>query len=164
MSLQNRVTLTKGVDYFVEYNSAFNVMTLRIPNASSITAANGKPAAFRVEYDSTSPANGTSIRNAATMVADGTPKKVREDLAEMVGYQIRNSVHAEGGNIKIEIGYRIVLYKVDAKTGRRLQGAEFTITAPDGSTETIVSNASGEALSKLYPEAVASLGKFTVEI
>ena len=58
--------------------------------------------------------------------------------------------------------YDIHAKKVDAKTGQTLQGAEFTLTYPDGSTKVRTTGSNGLASWTDIPDSAIGNGRFTV--
>ncbi|MGT2896072.1 Spy0128 family protein [Streptococcus entericus] len=158
--------LVQGQDYFLEYNSSYTSYVITINNASDIQV-DGKPAAFRVIYDTTSPADGSNVANSVEVTADGTPLTTATDRVGTVILAERNSKIAQGYKVQIQTGYRLTIYKVDSETNRRLPGAVFRITAPDGTAEEVTTSdeegKEGLAQSKVYSEALVKQGKFRVE-
>jgi collagen adhesin len=163
--LKDEVVLEAGKDYQVKWNDSYTEFTLTINNASSILAKNGKPAAFRINYKTSAPADGTQVQNNAEMKGDDQILTYDEYSNKTVVKQIGNSVVASGGTIQLETGYRIILYKVDELTHDRLKGAKFKITPPAGATakeEIVTTNDDGIAESSIYSESDIKKGNFTV--
>ena len=163
--LKDEVVLEAGKDYQVKWNDSYTEFTLTINNASSILAKNGKPAAFRINYKTSAPADGTQVQNNAEMKGDDQILTYDDYSNKTVVKQIGNSVVASGGTIQLETGYRIILYKVDELTHDRLKGAKFKITPPAGATakeEIVTTNDNGIAESSIYSESDIKKGDFTV--
>lgn len=163
--LKDEVVLEAGKDYQVKWNDSYTEFTLTINNASSILAKNGKPAAFRINYKTSAPADGTQVQNNAEMKGDDQILTYDDYSNKTVVKQIGNSVVASGGTIQLETGYRIILYKVDELTLDRLKGAKFKITPPAGATakeEIVTTNDNGIAESSIYSESDIKKGNFTV--
>lgn len=163
--LKDEVVLEAGKDYQVKWNDSYTEFTLTINNASSILAKNGKPAAFRINYKTSAPADGTQVQNNAEMKGDDQILTYDDYSNKTVVKQIGNSVVASGGAIQLETGYRIILYKVDELTHDRLKGAKFKITPPAGATakeEIVTTNDNGIAESSIYSESDIKKGNFTV--
>lgn len=162
---KDEVVLEAGKDYQVSWNESYTDFTLTINNASSIVAKNGKPAAFRINYKTSAPADGTKVQNNAEMKGDDQILTYDDYSNKTVVKQIGNSVVASGGTIQLETGYRIILYKVDELTLDRLKGAKFKITPPAGATakeEIVTTNDNGIAESSIYSESDIKKGNFTV--
>ena len=162
---KDEVFLEAGKDYQVKWNDSYTEFTLTINNASSILAKNGKPAAFRINYKTSAPADGTQVQNNAEMKGDDQILTYDDYSNKTVVKQIGNSVVASGGTIQLETGYRIILYKVDELTLDRLKGAKFKITPPAGATakeEIVTTNDNGIAESSIYSESDIKKGNFTV--
>ena len=162
---KDEVVLEAGKDYQVSWNESYTDFTLTINNASSIVAKNGKPAAFRINYKTSAPADGTQVQNNAEMKGDDQILTYDDYSNKTVVKQIANSVVASGGTIQLETGYRIILYKVDELTHDRLKGAKFKITPPAGATakeEIVTTNDDGIAESSIYSESDIKKGNFTV--
>ena len=162
---KDEVVLEAGKDYQVSWNESYTDFTLTINNASSIVAKNGKPAAFRINYKTSAPADGTKVQNNAEMKGDDQILTYDDYSNKTVVKQIGNSVVASGGTIQLETGYRIILYKVDELTHDRLKGAKFKITPPAGATakeEIVSTNDDGIAESSIYSESDIKKGNFTV--
>lgn len=162
---KDEVVLEAGKDYQVKWNDSYTEFTLTINNASSILAKNGKPAAFRIHYKTSAPADGTQVQNNAEMKGDDQILTYDDYSNKTVVKQIGNSVVASGGTIQLETGYRIILYKVDELTHDRLKGAKFKITPPAGATakeEIVTTNDNGIAESSIYSESDIKKGNFTV--
>lgn len=162
---KDEVVLEAGKDYQVKWNDSYTEFTLTINNASSIVAKNGKPAAFRINYKTSAPADGTQVQNNAEMKGDDQILTYDDYSNKTVVKQIGNSVVASGGTIQLETGYRIILYKVDELTHDRLKGAKFKITPPAGATakeEIVTTNDDGIAESSIYSESDIKKGNFTV--
>lgn len=163
--LKDEVVLEAGKDYQVKWNDSYTEFTLTINNASSILAKNGKPAAFRINYKTSAPADGTQVQNNAEMKGDDQILTYDDYSNKTVVKQIGNSVVASGGTIQLETGYRIILYKIDELTHDRLKGAKFKITPPAGATakeEIVTTNDDGIAESSIYSESDIKKGNFTV--
>lgn len=163
--LKDEVVLEAGKDYQVKWNDSYTEFTLTINNASSILAKNGKPAAFRINYKTSAPADGTQVQNNAEMKGDDQSLTYDDYSNKTVVKQIGNSVIASGGTIQLETAYRIILYKVDELTHDRLKGAKFKITPPAGATakeEIVTTNDDGIAESSIYSESDIKKGNFTV--
>lgn len=158
--------LVKDVDYTVEWNESYTDFKVNIKNPALLKAANGKPAAFEISYNTTAPADGTQIANNVEMYGNDRPITVRTDTADKLITVVRNSKITSGGTIQLETGYRITLYKVDEKTQERLAGAKFKITPPKGvktaQEETVITDSKGVAQSKVYTEEDAKKGEFTI--
>ena len=163
--LKDEVVLETGKDYQVKWNDSYTEFTLTINNASSILAKNGKPAAFRINYKTSAPADGTQVQNNAEMKGDDQILTYDDYSNKTVVKQIGNSVITSGGTIQLETAYRIILYKVDELTHDRLKGAKFKITPPAGATakeEIVTTNDDGIAESSIYSESDIKKGNFTV--
>ena len=163
--LKDEVVLEAGKDYQVKWNDSYTEFTLTINNASSILAKNGKPAAFRINYKTSAPADGTQVQNNAEMKGDDQILTYDDYSNKTVVKQIGNSVVASGGTIQLETAYRIILYKIDELTHDRLKGAKFKITPPAGATakeEIVTTNDDGIAESSIYSESDIKKGNFTV--
>ena len=162
-SLKDQTVLASD-QYNIVWNESYTDFVITIPNAKNIIK-NGKPAAFRVNYNTTAPADGTKVGNKVEIKGDDKVLTISDDdkrtLLEVTG----NSVVTSGGSITLKTGYRITLYKVDSKTQNRLAGAKFKITPPAGATaqeEIVETNADGVAQSSIYSEADVKLGEFTI--
>ena len=163
--LKDEMVLEAGKDYQVKWNDSYTEFTLTINNASSILAKNGKPAAFRINYKTSAPADGTQVQNNAEMKGDDQILTYDDYSNKTVVKQIGNSVITSGGTIQLETAYRIILYKVDELTHDRLKGAKFKITPPAGATakeEIVTTNDDGIAESSIYSESDIKKGNFTV--
>lgn len=164
-SFHDEKPMKEGVDYTVEWNDSYTDFKIKISNASSKKASNGKPASFRITYKTTAPGDGTKIGNSAEVKGDDVPLSSRTDETKTKLIVSRNSQITDGGTIQLKTGYRITLYKVDEKTLDRLVGAKFNITPPSGATateETVTTNADGVAQSSVYSEDDVKKGNFTV--
>ena len=164
-NLQDKKELKEGVDYTIEWNESYTDFKIKINNASSHVASNGKPASFQITYQTTAPADGTKIGNNMEVSGDNVPLTYRTDRTDTKVSVWRNSQVTNGGTIQLKTGYRITLYKVDEKTQNRLAGAKFKITPPSGATateETVTTNADGVAQSSVYSEDDVKKGNFTV--
>ncbi|WP_247917722.1 Cna B-type domain-containing protein [Streptococcus oralis] len=164
-SFHDEKPMKEGVDYTVEWNDSYTDFKIKISNASSKKASNGKPASFRITYKTTAPGDGTKIGNSAEVKGDDVPLSSRTDETKTKLIVSRNSQITDGGTIQLKTGYRITLYKVDEKTLDRLVGAKFKITPPSGATateETVTTNADGVAQSSVYSEDDVKKGNFTV--
>lgn len=162
---KDEVVLEAGKDYQVKWNDSYTEFTLTINNASSILAKNGKPAAFRINYKTSAPADGTQVQNNAEMKGDDQILTYDDYSNKTVVKQIGNSVVASGGTIQLETAYKIIVYKVDEVTQARLKGAKFKITPPAGATakeEIVTTNDDGIAESSIYSESDIKKGNFTV--
>ncbi|EKA16614.1 Ig-like domain-containing protein, partial [Streptococcus sp. GMD1S] len=102
--LKDEVVLEAGKDYQVKWNDSYTEFTLTINNASSILAKNGKPAAFRINYKTSAPADGTQVQNNAEMKGDDQILTYDDYSNKTVVKQIGNSVVASGGTIQLETG------------------------------------------------------------
>ena len=164
-SLRDQTELKAGTDYQIQWNESYTEFTITILNAKS-RLKNGKPASYRIHYNSTAPGDGTKVQNNVEMKGDDKVLTARDDRTETVVKQSGNSTIASGGTIQLETGYRITLYKVDEKTQNRLAGAKFKITPPAGATkakEAIVeTNADGVAQSEVYTAEDVKKGDFTI--
>ncbi|WP_440581602.1 Spy0128 family protein [Streptococcus suis] len=162
--LLDQAELTKD-QYTLTFNESYTDFVLTIPNAKSIQK-NGKPAAFRIEYKTTAPADGTMVANKVEVSGNGTLLTIDDDRTDISQEIVANSRITSGGTIQLTTGYRITLYKVDSKTQNRLSGAKFKITPPVGATtakeEVVTTNADGVAQSPIYTEADVKLGEFTI--
>ncbi|MFX3931323.1 Spy0128 family protein [Streptococcus suis] len=162
--LLDQAELTKD-QYTLTFNESYTDFVLTIPNAKSIQK-NGKPAAFRIEYKTTAPADGTMVANKVEVSGNGTLLTIDDDRTDISQEIVANSRIISGGTIQLTTGYRITLYKVDSKTQNRLSGAKFKITPPVGATtakeEVVTTNADGVAQSPIYTEADVKLGEFTI--
>ncbi|HEM5345044.1 TPA: Cna B-type domain-containing protein, partial [Streptococcus suis] len=161
-SLADGVELKKDVDYKIEYNSAYTSYTLTILNPKTRMASNGKPAAYLVEYSTTSPANGTDVVNKAELYGNEKPLLIATNRTTTIYSATRSSKITTGGTIQLETGYRITLYKQDAETGNLLAGAEFEVTSPSGLKETIVIGNDGFGQSSIYSAEEVRKGNFKV--
>lgn len=164
-NLNDSKTMTKDVDYTIEWNESYTDFKIKIKNASARIASNGKPAAYRITYKTTAPADGTQIANKVKVSGDKKPLTTRTDKTDTEIVAVRNSQVTSGGTIQLETGYRITLYKVDEKTQNRLAGAKFKITPPAGATaqeEVVTTDDKGVAQSKIYSESDVKKGEFTV--
>lgn len=115
-NLNDSKTMTKDVDYTIEWNESYTDFKIKIKNASARIASNGKPAAYRITYKTTAPADGTQIANKVEVSGDKKPLTTRTDKTDTEIVAVRNSQVTSGGTIQLETGYRITLYKVDEKT------------------------------------------------
>ena len=162
-SFHDEKPMKEGVDYTVEWNDSYTDFKIKISNASSKKASNGKPASFRITYKTTAPGDGTKIGNSAEVKGDDAPLSSRTDETKTKLIVSRNSQITDGGTIQLKTGYRITLYKVDEKTLDRLVGAKFKIIPPSGATateETVTTNADGVAQSSVYSEDDVKKGHF----
>ena len=75
----------------------------------------------------------------------------------------RSSQVTQGGTIRLEVGSRITVEKVDADTGLPLAGAIFKVTKPDG-TEILLAptDINGLSQSPRFTEAELKSGNFTL--
>ena len=163
-NLNDSKTMTKDVDYTIEWNESYTDFKIKIKNASARIASNGKPAAYRITYKTTAPADGTQIANKVKVSGDKKPLTTRTDKTDTEIVAVRNSQVTSGGTIQLETGYRITLYKVDEKTQNRLAGAKFKITPPAGATaqeEVVTTDDKGVAQSKIYSESDVKECEFT---
>lgn len=155
--------LTEGVDYSIEYNSSYTDFELKILNASPRMASNGKPASYQLSYSTTAPADGSTVANTVEVYGDETQLTVNTDSTQTSTTTIRNSKITEGGTITLDVGYRIVLYKVDESTGNMLAGAVFKVTTPGGEEITLpATDATGRTYSRIFTSQEASQGDFTI--
>ncbi|WP_241735643.1 SpaA isopeptide-forming pilin-related protein, partial [Streptococcus oralis] len=164
-TFRNQTELQGGTDYQIKWNESYTEFTITILNPKLILK-NGKPAAFRIHYQSTAPGDGTKVQNNVEMRGDDKSLTTRDDRTETRFKQIGNSTIASGGTIQLKTGYRITLYKVDEKSLDRLQGAKFKIIPPEGATtaqeEVVTTDASGVAQSAIYTEEDVNKGEFTI--
>lgn len=154
--------LVAGTDYSLTWNSSYTDLIATINNASTRIAGNGKPAAYRMLYSTTAPANGTKIANYVEMAADGQELTNTTEVTTKRIIVERESKVTTGGIIQLETGYRITIYKQDSETGNLINGAEFEITSPSGDKEVIKIEKGGVAQSKVYSAEEVSKGKFTI--
>lgn len=77
-SLMDQTVLTEGTDYQIKFNESYTDFEIVIPNAKNIVK-NGKPASFRVEYNTTAPADGTKVQNHVEMKGDGQQLNWHDD-------------------------------------------------------------------------------------
>lgn len=98
-SLADGVELKKDVDYKIEYNSAYTSYTLTILNPKTRMASNGKPAAYLVEYSTTSPANGTDVVNKAELYGNEKPLLIATNRTTTIYSATRSSKITTGGTI-----------------------------------------------------------------
>ena len=163
--MKDEKVLEAGKDYEIKWNESYTEFTITINNASSIIAKNGKPAAFRIGYKTTAPADGTKVQNNAEMKGDDKVLTYDDLRTQTIVKQIGNSIITSGGTIQLETAYKIIVYKVDEVTLARLKGAKFKITPPAGSTakeEIVTTNDDGIAESSIYSESDIKKGNFTV--
>ncbi len=163
--MKDEKVLEAGKDYEIKWNESYTEFTITINNASSIIAKNGKPAAFRIGYKTTAPADGTKVQNNAEMKGDDKVLTYDDLRTQTIVKQIGNSIITSGGTIQLETAYKIIVYKVDEVTLARLKGAKFKITPPAGATakeEIVTTNDEGIAESSIYSESDIKKGNFTV--
>ena len=163
--MKDEKVLEAGKDYEIKWNESYTEFTITINNASSIIAKNGKPAAFRIGYKTTAPADGTKVQNNAEMKGDDKVLTYDDLSTKTIVKQIGNSIITSGGTIQLETAYKIIVYKVDEVTLARLKGAKFKITPPAGATakeEIVTTNDDGIAESSIYSESDIKKGNFTV--
>ena len=163
--MKDEKVLEAGKDYEIKWNESYTEFTITINNASSIIAKNGKPAAFRIGYKTTAPADGTKVQNNAEMKGDDKVLTYDDLRTQTIVKQIGNSIITSGGTIQLETAYKIIVYKVDEVTQARLKGAKFKITPPAGATakeEIVTTNDDGIAESSIYSESDIKKGNFTV--
>ena len=163
--LKDEKVLEEGKDYQIKWNESYTEFTITINNASSIIAKNGKPAAFRIGYKTTAPADGTKVQNNLEVKGNDQVLEFQDYSSKTIYKQIGNSIITSGGTIQLETAYRIILYKVDELTHDRLKGAKFKITPPAGATakeEIVTTNDDGIAESSIYSESDIKKGNFTV--
>ena len=163
--MKDEKVLEAGKDYEIKWNESYTEFTITINNASSIIAKNGKPAAFRIGYKTTAPADGTKVQNNAEMKGDDKVLTYDDLSIKTIVKQIGNSIITSGGTIQLETAYKIIVYKVDEVTLARLKGAKFKITPPAGATakeEIVTTNDDGIAESSIYSESDIKKGNFTV--
>ncbi len=163
--MKDEKVLEAGKDYEIKWNESYTEFTITINNASSIIAKNGKPAAFRIGYKTTAPADGTKVQNNAEMKGDDKVLTYDDLRTQTIVKQIGNSIITSGGTIQLETAYKIIVYKVDEVTLARLKGAKFKITPPAGATakeEIVTTNDDGIAESSIYSESDIKKGNFTV--
>ena len=163
-SLMDQEQLKLGTDYTIDWNESHTQFVLKINNASSFIK-NGKPASFRIQYDTTAPADGTKVQNAVSVKGDDKDITATSTNTQLVYYNTGNSLVTTGGTIQLQTGYRITLYKVDSKTLDRLPNAQFKITPPAGATaaeEIVTTDQNGVAQSSVYSEEDVKLGAFTI--
>jgi len=155
--------LTEGTDFTINYNSSYTEFELKIPNASSRMASNGKPASYQMSYSTTAPADGSTVANTVEVYGDETQLTVNTDSTKTSTTIIRNSKITEGGTITLDVGYRIVLYKVDESTGNKLAGAVFKVTTPGGEEMTLpATDATGRTYSRVFTSQEAAQGDFII--
>ena len=162
LNLAEPQLLTEGKDYTIEYNSSYTSYKLKLLNTSTRLGANGKPAAYNVYYSTTSPANGTTVVNELSMQGGEKLVALNTETTKTVNRAERSTKITTGGTIQLDTGYRITLYKQDSETGDLLKGAEFEITSPSGSKETVTTDENGVAQSKIYSASEVAKGQFTV--
>ncbi|WP_218925317.1 MULTISPECIES: Cna B-type domain-containing protein [unclassified Gemella] len=162
LNLQNSTELKRDIDYTIEYNESYTEYTLTILKANK-RLINGKPASYNVFYKTTSPADGSIVGNKIEVTGDGTPLTIGKDTTKTEHIVTRSSKIVEGGNITIDTGYRIILYKTDEKTADLLPGAKFKITTPSGQTSIITTDENGRAYSEIYSSEEVSKGEFIIE-
>ena len=162
LNLAEPQLLTEGKDYTIEYNSSYTSYKLKLLNTSTRLGTNGKPAAYNVYYSTTSPANGTTVVNELSMQGGEKLVALNTETTKTVNRAERSTKITTGGTIQLDTGYRITLYKQDSETGDLLKGAEFEITSPSGSKETVTTDENGVAQSKIYSASEVAKGQFTV--
>ena len=163
--LKDEKVLEEGKDYQIKWNESYTEFTITINNASSIIAKNGKPAAFRIGYKTTAPADGTKVQNNLEVKGNDQVLEFQDYSSKTIYKQIGNSIITSGGTIQLETAYKIIVYKVDEVTLARLKGAKFKITPPAGATakeEIVTTNDEGIAESSIYSESDIKKGNFTV--
>ena len=163
--LKDEKVLEEGKDYQIKWNESYTEFTITINNASSIIAKNGKPAAFRIGYKTTAPADGTKVQNNLEVKGNDQVLEFQDYSSKTIYKQIGNSIITSGGTIQLETAYKIIVYKVDEVTQARLKGAKFKITPPAGATtkeEIVTTNDDGIAESSIYSESDIKKGNFTV--
>ena len=163
--LKDEKVLEEGKDYQIKWNESYTEFTITINNASSIIAKNGKPAAFRIGYKTTAPADGTKVQNNLEVKGNDQVLEYQDYSSKTIYKQIGNSIITSGGTIQLETAYKIIVYKVDEVTQARLKGAKFKITPPAGATakeEIVTTNDDGIAESSIYSESDIKKGNFTV--
>ena len=155
--LTNPVTLVPGVDYTVNFNSAYTSFELTILNPGNRR--------FMIDYSTTAPADGSTVGNTVSITTDKgqMTNTIANKVTELT--VTRLSRIQEGGTISIETGNRITIYKTDAETGARLGGAVFTVTKPDGTVLTLdpTDATHGRTQSPVFTEAEIAAGKFTIK-
>ncbi|MEX2784161.1 FctA domain-containing protein [Streptococcus sp. H49] len=163
-SFMDQEQLKLGTDYTIDWNESHTQFVLKINNASSFIK-NGKPASFRIQYETTAPADGTKVQNAVSVKGDDKDITATSTNTQLVYYNTGNSLVTTGGTIQLQTGYRITLYKVDSKTLDRLPNAQFKITPPAGAAaaeEVVTTDQNGVAQSSVYSEEDVKLGAFTI--
>ena len=163
--MKDEKVLEAGKDYEIKWNESYTEFTITINNASSIIAKNGKPAAFRIGYKTTAPADGTKVQNNLEVKGNDQVLEFQDYSSKTIYKQIGNSIITSGGTIQLETAYKIIVYKVDEVTLARLKGAKFKITPPAGATakeEIVTTNDEGIAESSIYSESDIKKGNFTV--
>ena len=163
--LKDEKVLEEGKDYQIKWNESYTDFTLTINNPSAIMAKNGKPAAFRIGYKTSAPADGTKVQNNLEVKGNDQVLEYQDYSSKTIYKQIGNSIITSGGTIQLETAYKIILYKVDELTHDRLKGAKFKITPPAGATakeEIVTTNDDGIAESSIYSESDIKKGNFTV--
>ena len=162
-ALTRSATLVEGVDYTITYNSSYTDFTLTILRPSSFVAANGQPAAFQVLYDTTSPTDGSMVGNTISLTNDDTAITTTTTNNRTSFYAERSSRISEGGQVSLDTGYRLVLYKQDAETGATLAGAVFKVVTPSGREITLpATDATGRTYSEVFSSEEIAKGQFTV--
>ncbi|MDO4667848.1 MAG: Cna B-type domain-containing protein [Streptococcus sp.] len=153
--LTNPVTLKEGVDYTITFNSSYSSFTLTIINPQA------QP--YMLDYETTAPADGSTVGNIASVTADGKKIPISDSNKTTDSLVERFSKIVDGGTIQLDIGYRIVIYKLDEETNQPLKGASFELTRPNG-TKTVLADTddNGRTYSDVISEAEAKSGDFTI--
>ncbi|MBJ8326453.1 Spy0128 family protein [Streptococcus pacificus] len=154
-SLTNLEVLKEGEGYTIVYNDNLTAFDITFTDPT-------KP--HYINYDTTAPGDGSTVINTATLTSNEGVVKIVDDKEETVRRTSRLSKITSGGNIIIETGNRITIYKTDEETGERLGGAIFKITKPDGSEIMLKPTDSDTGLvqSPVFTEAEMAAGEFTI--
>ena len=153
--LDNKRTLEYGKDFTIEFSNNYKKFVITINNPED------KP--YKFSYMTTAPADGTVVGNILTVTADGEQlvnNSVNKNKAPVIS---RRSIIAEGGNITIDVTYRIVIFKIDDETDKPISGAIFKIVDPDGNEQILPeTDSKGRTYSEIIPQSLANKGNFKI--
>ena len=146
------VLLTEGTDYTVKWNANYTTLDITLVDGTK---------KYWIEYKTTTPNDGQKVANTLSVTdATGTQLTQRSN-------NTRTSMTAEAtslysGTIVAATAYRIKINKTDAFNFSPVNGAVYTITAEDGSTQEVTTDAKGVAITAEYAQSFA--GKtFTIK-
>lgn len=146
--------LVEGTDYEVVYDATYTKMEIKILTPGDF--------AYSIRYKTTATKDGGWVGNKIEAYGDGNTKLPRRtDNAETYRLVRRLSKVSEGGTIEIDTSYRVVIYKVDKDTLRRLPGAVFEIEKPSGEIIRLpATDENGTVISPQFTPAETAAGTF----